>query len=101
SGMPLPPWGESVTQSDAAEAERTDDHLVPELPQVRQDAQLDAGGGVALDQVADRFRRAERFDRFGRDQGRIAQRAEIRSGEAVGVQGRALQSGEPAVLDRV
>ena len=36
-----------VAQADAAELERRGDHALPERVQVRDDAQLDAGGGVA------------------------------------------------------
>ena len=50
-----------VAQADAAELERRNAHSPPQLVQVGDDAQLDAGRGVPCQQVAERRHRQPRW----------------------------------------
>src|SRR5262249_55239370 len=81
--------GLGLRQADAAEAAGAGDDLVPERPEVVQQAQLDAGPGMAVEQIADRLRWSERLDRLDRDQGvrlGLADRVEPARRQAVRVQ---------------
>ena len=102
-----------VPQPDPAEPERARRHRLPEGPQPRQHAQLDAGVLVEREEVADALRRPEWADRHLCDVGaglrlsvpprrlRLLEGAERRRREPVGEQAHRAHPLEPGVLHGV
>jgi hypothetical protein len=88
----------SVAQSDAAEAKGTDDHSIPELPEVAEHAELNARFFVQPKQVTDRLGRPEWFHWLCRHASvrlGLADRRKRGGREPVGVEGDRAQGFEP------
>src|SRR5690349_16208317 len=92
-----------VAQTDTAEVDGAVDDGAPPRPEAVDEAELDTGGSMQFEQIADGLGRPERLHRLLAHMGGsvLAVCAESGLGQAVGVQPSGLQGGEPGVFDHM